>query len=542
MEWYNYYLIPIIYLIFMVLIGVVLFKKQETQEDFYVAGNKMNSGVLFATIFSTVVGANTYMGFSGMVYDDGFSMTWMLVAAGSAYFVLFYISGKIRRIAENYEVFTLPDIMSLRYSDSTAMLTTIFSLVALIGGAGGSILGIGIILNSVLGIDTTMAVIITSVVTIIYTTLGGLMGVALTDWVQSIIMVLGLVLVIIFGLQALTPENSWLFAITHGHESLDRVLGDDFMSVTDNVTFFMVFAWFVTFLPLNTISQTQIQRVYSAKNVATIQRISLLMVWFVALFMAFGLALVGGLGKALMPEIDNSETVFPILAMELINPWVGIIVVTGILGACMSTIDSNLLGAGIHVTRDIYEKNEVRKGNKVNDKQAIKITRWTLVIIGILSTIAALMTPSIMELLLATQKIFAGATFIPIMLGLLWKNANTIGALTGMVLGGGSTLISQLMGTGIDPVLIGILFSLIGTIAGSSLSKVESNKGELFQSKTITKKDNIFLSIILLGYIGFLFAMNFIDVWPILIVVTLIGLIISTVLLTIYIVPRKQKS
>src|SRR5699024_11648835 len=153
----------------------------------------------------------------------------------------------------------------------------------------------------------------------------------------------------------------------------------------------------------------------------------LLMVWFVALFMAFGLALVGGLGKALMPEIDNSETVFPILAMELINPWVGIIVVTGILGACMSTIDSNLLGAGIHVTRDIYEKNEVRKGNKVNDKQAIKITRWTLVIIGILSTIAALMTPSIMELLLATQKIFAGATFIPIMLGLLWKNANTIG-------------------------------------------------------------------------------------------------------------------
>src|SRR5699024_2667830 len=520
MEWYNYYLIPIIYLIFMVLIGVVLFKKQETQEDFYVAGNKMNSGVLFATIFSTVVGANTYMGFSGMVYDDGFSMTWMLVAAGSAYFVLFYISGKIRRIAENYEVFTLPDIMSLRYSDSTAMLTTIFSLVALIGGAGGSILGIGIILNSVLGIDTTMAVIITSVVTIIYTTLGGLMGVALTDWVQSIIMVLGLVLVIIFGLQALTPENSWLFAITHGHESLDRVLGDDFMSVTDNVTFFMVFAWFVTFLPLNTISQTQIQRVYSAKNVATIQRISLLMVWFVALFMAFGLALVGGLGKALMPEIDNSETVFPILAMELINPWVGIIVVTGILGACMSTIDSNLLGAGIHVTRDIYEKNEARKGNKVNDKQAIKITRWTLVIIGILSTIAALMTPSIMELLLATQKIFAGATFIPIMLGLLWKNANTIGALTGMVLGGGSTLISQLMGTGIDPVLIGILFSLIGTIAGSSLSKVETNKGELFQSKTITKKDNIFLSIILLGYIGFLFAMNFIDVWPILIVVT----------------------
>lgn len=542
MEWHNYYIIPIIYLILMIFIGMLLSKKQETQDEFYVASNKMNSGVLFATIFSTVVGANTYMGFSGMVYDDGFSMTWMLVAAGSAYFVLFYISGKIRRIAENYEVFTLPDIMSLRYSNSTAILTTIFSLVALIGGAGGSILGIGIILNSVLGVDITMAVIITSVVTIIYTTLGGLMGVALTDWVQSIIMVLGLALVIIFGFQALLPDSSWLFAITNGHESLGRVLGDNFMSVTDNVTFFMVFAWFITFLPLNTISQTQIQRVYSAKSVSTIQRISLLIVWFVALFMAFGLALVGGLGQALMPELNNSETVFPMLAMELINPWVGIIVVTGILGACMSTVDSNLLGAGIHVTRDIYEKNEVRKGNKVNDKQAIRVTRWTLVIIGVFSTVAALLTPSIMELLLATQKIFAGATFIPIMLGLLWKKANTHGALLGMGLGGGATIICQLLGTNTDPVIIGILFSLIGTIGGSLMFKEENDKGELFQAKTITKKDNIFLGIILIGYIGFLVGMNFINVWPLLIIITLIGLIISIILLTIYIIPRKKKS
>ncbi|MBY7144471.1 hypothetical protein KFZ56_15715 [Virgibacillus sp. NKC19-3] len=133
MEWHSYYIIPIIYLILMVIVGIVVSKKQDTRSDFYVAGNKMNSGLLFSTIFSTVVGANTYMGFSGMVYDDGFSMTWMLVAAGSSYFVLFYISGKIRRIAQDYEVFTLPDIMTLRYSNFAAVLTTIFSLVALVG-------------------------------------------------------------------------------------------------------------------------------------------------------------------------------------------------------------------------------------------------------------------------------------------------------------------------------------------------------------------------------------------------------------------------
>lgn len=542
MEWNSYYIIPIIYLIAMIVIGVAVSKKQQTRADFYVAGNNMNSGVLFSTIFSTVVGANTYMGFSGMVYDDGFSMMWLLVAAGSAYFVLFFISGKIRRIAQDYEVFTLPDLMALRYSNTVAILTTIFSLVALVGGAGGSILGIGVILNSILGIDTTVAILITSIVTIIYTAFGGLMGVALTDWVQSIIMVLGLVLVIIFGLQALSPDSSLLHATVNGHEALQHVLGDGFMSVTESATFLMVLAWVITFMPLNTISQTQIQRVYSAKNVKSIQRISLLMVWFVALFLAFGLALVGGIGKALVPDMSNSETVFPMLAMEVINPWLGMIIVTGVLGACMSTVDSNLLGAGIHVTRDLYEQNNIRKGKPVNEKHTLKIIRWTLVVIGVLSTVAAILTPSIMELLLLTQKIFAGATFIPIIFGLLWKRANSNGAIAGIILGGGSTVFCQIIGSTVDPVIIGILFSLAGTIIASLLTSEDNKKGELFMYKTVTPKDMTFLTLILIGYVSFLFGANFINVWPALIVTTLIGLIIGIILLIIYVFPRKQNN
>ncbi|WP_229683182.1 sodium:solute symporter family protein [Virgibacillus oceani] len=540
MEWNNYYIIPIVYLILMVLVGVMVSKKQQTRADFYVAGGKMNSGLLFSTIFSTVVGANTYMGFSGMVYADGFSMIWLLVAAGSAYFVLFFISGKIRKISQHYEVFTLPDLMALRYSNIVAVMTTLFSLVALIGGAGGSILGIGVILNSILGIDTNLAIIITSVVTIVYTTFGGLMGVAITDWIQSIIMVLGLVLVIVFGLQALSPDSSLIDATLNGHEAMRNVLGDGFMSVTESVTFIMVLAWVITFLPLNTISQTQIQRVYSAKSVSAIQRTSLLMVWFVALFMAFGLALVGGIGKALIPGMENAETVFPMLAMEIINPWIGIFIVTGILGACMSTVDSNLLGAGIHVTRDLYEQNNKRRGKPINEKHTILITRWTLVVIGVFSTIAAILTPSIMDLLLFTQKIFAGATFIPIILGLLWSKANSNGAIAGMVLGGGATIWCQVMGTTVDPVIIGILFSLAGTVIGSLALKEDNEKGQLFRFNTITQKDMGFLTVILVGYISFLVGANFLNIWPVLIVATIIGLLIGIVLLIVYLLPSQK--
>lgn len=534
------YIIPVVYLIAMVIVGIIVSKRQETRSDFYVASNKMNSGVLFATIFSTVVGANTYMGFSGMVYEGGFSMAWMLVAAGSSYFLLFFISGKIRRIAQTHDVFTLPDLMELRYNRPVALLTTAFSLFALIGGAGGSILGVGVILHTILGINTTIAILITAVVTIVYTTLGGLMGVALTDWIQSIIMIVGLILVVALGMSALVPDSGVIASSFQITDVLSEVVGDDFLSFTEGVTFVMVLAWVITFMPLNTISQTQIQRVYAAKSEQSIQRISLVMVLFVGLFTAFALALVGLLGKSMIPDIGNPETVFPLMAMEVINPFMGMIIVTGILGACMSTVDSNLLGAGIHVSRDLYERQQRGRGKVVNEKGSIVVTRWTIVIIGVLSTVAAVSTPSIMELLLTTLGLFAGGTFAPILFGLYWRRANATGAMTGIILGGLSTIIAVIANTSLDPVIIGIVFSIAGTVIGSLVSKEDFEKGDVFQFKSVASKDLKFLGIVSAFFILFLLGLMNLNFWPLLILITLLALTLSVVLLIINIFPKNK--
>lgn len=534
------YTIPLLYFVLMIVIGVVVARKQETRSDFFVASNSMNSGVLFATIFSTVVGANTYMGFSGMVFTDGFSMTWLLVAAGSSYFLLFFISGKIREIASQYEVFTLPDIMELRYSRPVALVTTFFSLVALIGGAGGSILGVGVILNSLLGIDTTTAIVITAVVTIVYTTFGGLMGVALTDWVQSIIMVVGLLLVLVFGFHLLQPDQTVMASVTNGGQALMDAMGPEFMSFTQGATMLMVLAWAITFMPLNTISQTQIQRVYAAKSVKSVQRISLLMILFVALFTAFGLALVGGLGSAIIPDIANPETVFPMMAMEVINPVIGMIIVTGILGACMSTVDSNLLGSGIHVSRDIYERYKKGKGQQVDEKKGLKVTRITLVVIGVLSTIAAILTPSIMGLLVMTMQFFAGATFAPILFGLFWKRANSTGAMAGLLLGGGTTLVTTIIGTTTDPVIYGIIASVAGVLAGSLLTDAEVKKGEVFNFSTVKKQDLPWFFAVVVFFTAFLIGVNYLNIWPLLIIITILALAVSVVMLLIYAFPKRS--
>ncbi|MFC3420028.1 sodium:solute symporter [Salinicoccus hispanicus] len=542
MDWSWTYLIPLGYLVLMVVIGVVAAKKNETRSDFYVASNRMNGSILFATIFATVFGANGYLGTSGQVYNDGFNIIWINICAGSAYFLLFFISGKIRGVAAKHEVFTLPDIMELRFSKQAAYLTTTFSLIAVVGGAGGAILGVGTILNSILGIDTTVAILITAVVTIVYTTFGGLMGVAVTDWVQSMIMIFGMVLIIVFGFVLLSDSSDNVNFLSSGMETLTNDLGPDFLSLTNGVTFLIIIAWAVTFAPLNTISQNQIQRVYAAKTQKTIQRVSLLMVLTISLFMAFGLALIGVIGKQILPGLENAESVYPMLAMEVTNPVIGMIIVTGILGACMSTIDSNLLGSGIHISRDIYERHKRSKGESITEKKSLRVTRTSLVIIGVFSTVAALMATSILDLLLSTLGIFAGGTFIPVLAGIYWKRMNAFGAITGQAFGGGATIIATVLETSVSAVLIGIIFSLIGTVGGSLLTSApEKFKAELFDFSTVTKKDIPWLLVVVVLFVAFIASLTNLALWPLLIAITVIALTASMIMLLIYILPRKNK-
>ncbi|ACL69299.1 sodium:solute symporter family protein [Halothermothrix orenii] len=531
MEWY--YLIPLVYLFLLLVVGFVIAKRQETRSDFYVASNKMDGSVLFATVMSTVVGANTYMGFSGLIYNGGLHFMWMLSGAGLAYFILFFISGKIRKIATKYEVFTLPDLVELRYSNPVALLTTFFSLIGLVGGIGGGLLGLGVILNSLLGIPTTTAIIVTSIITIIYTCLGGLWGVSLTDWIQSIIMIAGVAVCIVFGITSVTPGQSFVNGAFEIVNVLKQQLGTELVSPFAGLTFFMALAWTITFMPLNTISQTQIQRVYAAKNVKTIRGVSLLMIIFVAMVLTFGLAFIGILGRVALPGLKNAEAVFPQMSMKVINPALGILIVTGIMGAAMSTVDSNLLGSAMHVTRDLYERYMRYKNKSVDEKRILFISRVTIVIIGVISTIAALFTPSIMSLLLITMKIFAGATFAPVLIGLYWKRANAFGALLGEILGGMAVVINIIHPVvNLDPVIFGIIMAVLGTITGSLFTKENTEKGSIFSfANDISSKGWLAVIAIALLYFGWVISMNNYAMWPYFIITTVVLLVLSVVFL-----------
>lgn len=221
------------------------------------------------------------------------------------------------------------------------------------------------------------------------------------------------------------------------------------------------------------------------------------------------------------------------MSMKVINPALGILIVTGIMGAAMSTVDSNLLGSAMHVTRDLYERYMRYKNKSVDEKRILFISRVTIVIIGVISTIAALFTPSIMSLLLITMKIFAGATFAPVLIGLYWKRANAFGALLGEILGGMAVVINIIHPVvNLDPVIFGIIMAVLGTITGSLFTKENTEKGSIFSfANDISSKGWLAVIAIALLYFGWVISMNNYAMWPYFIITTVVLLVLSVVFL-----------
>src|SRR5699024_3245219 len=125
----------------------------------------------------------------------------------------------------------------------------------------------------------------------------------------------GVVLVIVFGTQLVSPDDNFATSFANVGHALSDALGADNVDLFSGITFVLVFGWWLTFLPLNTVAQTQIQRIYAAKSEAVMRRVSLMMIVFTALFMTFSLSLIGLLGRSLLPDLSNPEAVFPSLAL-----------------------------------------------------------------------------------------------------------------------------------------------------------------------------------------------------------------------------------
>jgi len=433
---FNYTELLFIFLYLLSLIGVGLLGRYSTKEntlgDFYLAGRGMGGFVLFLTLYATQYSGNTMIGFSGRAYRQGFTAL-VTVSFMCAIIGLYFIyAPKLQYLSKKYKFITLGDFIEYRFkSTRLTVLISIVSIIALGNYILTNLKAIGFIIEGVSGgkVSFVYAIIILSLIMVIYETLGGMRSVAWTDMIQGILLLFGVfaIFVIIYfqygglsyiinALENARPEF-WL------PPNLDEKR-----------------LWLSTILVVSigvAVYPHAIQRIYSAKNANTLKSSLKLMVFMpfvTTLFMVF----VGLVGASQFSGLDkiSSEQISILLLIDIAknNPsisWLLVLFISAAIAAIMSTVDSALLAISSTTTQDLYYKLKPES----NQKQLLLIGKSISWLIMLIAVILAIKLPHTIWQLFQIKLELLCQIAPSIFLGIHTKSINSKSMSVGLILG-----------------------------------------------------------------------------------------------------------
>jgi SSS family transporter len=420
----------------------------------------LSSAALFATWFGseTVFGASAQFLEGGLyaVIEDPFGASFCLLIFG-----LFYA-----RKLYGMNLLTLGDFFKVRYNKVTELTASLFLALPYLGYIAAQLVAMGLILNVVIDIPVWQGVVVSSVIVTLYTYAGGMWAVSITDFVQSIIIIVGM-----FALAYILSEKAGgvSVVISEMPEADMKFLPSfEFKEIAAYLA-----AWSV--LGLGSVpSQDVFQRAMSSGSARTA-------VW--SCYIAAGLYLTIAMlplyislcTKHLYPDqvAGDTQLTLPNMVLQHTALPIQILFFGSLLSAIMSTTSSAILAPA-----SIFSENLIRPLTKhrYSDKQFLMLTKICVLIFAALATIMACFRSNIYELVGESSILSLVSLFIPLTLGLYWKRSSSKGALLSMVAGMITWIIFEIIETPWPSLIPATLVSLLAMIAGSYAWPQEEEK------------------------------------------------------------------
>lgn len=459
------------YLVLLIAIGFYFSKKMKGMGDFLVAGRKLNLPLTTATLMATWTGAAAITGYAGWCYYCGYSMLWIAFATTPSLIIIgILFAKKLRKLA----LYTVPDLLKLRYDKKTGGVSAVLIAAYCIGVVAGEIMGGAAVMSTIFGWEFAHAMLLVAVIVIAYTTLGGLWAVAWTDLIQFLILSIGLVIAIPLTLKEV---GGW----SGLHISLAE-MDPAHLGIFEYAPYKMILAWFIIIFASNFIAPDIYQRMYAAKDERTARlAMGITGMWDTILTM---IALVLGMAAFVIfaGEIEG-DMALPMLIDKLFPGIFGAFVMVAIMAVIMSTADSLLVVASGTFVEDFY-KGFINP--KVTEEYALKLIRVMTIVSGLIALALAFYFESIMDSILFASSIYAAGLFIPVMSAFYWQRGTKEAAFISALLGGAVTIIWRIIygaEASIDPILPGIAISIVSFVVISLLTKTpEEEKLKPFES------------------------------------------------------------
>jgi len=442
-------IIFILYLVFLLGVGVWTYKFNKTQEDYLLAGRKLGPWVTAFSERASGESAWLLLALPGAAITVGLGEVWAVIGIIIGIIASwFLIAEKLREETERYDALTIPQYLHKKYNDSSNVIR-LFSAIIIafffLFYVSAQFHASGKVLNSLFDLDPVVGISIGAAIIIVYTLMGGFFAVAWTDLLQGILMIGTLVILPIAGYIELSESS---VPITHGLTKADEIFNNN------NHSFFMGKSGIAALVAalgglswgLGYLGQPHLviryMAIRSSKEVNIARKIAI--AWALpGITGAFLVGLVALLyfGPEYFSKIDP-EQAMPLLASELLHPIFAGLFISGAVAAMMSTADSQLLVSTSAVTEDFYHQY---LGKELTEDSLVKMSRIMILLLGLIAYGIAIYSQ------IADKKIFGvvsyawsglGSSFGPaLVMSLWWSKTTRKGIIAGLLTGFLTTII-----------------------------------------------------------------------------------------------------
>lgn len=451
-----------IFVYFLILAGIavwVILKRKDNTQDYFLAGRNIGWFVVGASIFASNIGSEHVVGLAGAGADNKLPMliyelhAWIVLILGWVFLPFYMRSG----------VFTMPEFLEKRFDSRSRWILSIFSIAAyVLTKISVTIYAGGVVVSYLLGIDFWTGAIATVILTGIYTVLGGMRAVVYTEALQTVVLVVGALVLTVVGLDEVGGWSSMKSTVSPEYLNMWRSMSDpDFPWLPLLISSTIVGIWYWC------TDQYIVQRALTAKNLKEARRGTIfgavLKLFPVFLFLIPGII---ALTLKMRGELhwDSADQAFPVLMSSLLPSGLRGLVAAGLLAALMSSLASVFNSCSTLFTVDIYKKLRPDTSEKKLVRTG-QIATAVAVIIGIIwIPIMQNISGVLYEYLQKVQSYIAPPITAVFLLGIFMKRINKQGAYVTLISGlviATLRIVLELVADQLDPS--GILFTL-GTV------------------------------------------------------------------------------
>ena len=460
----------ILYLVVSIAIGLYAATRVRNAKDYVVAGRSLPLYITIATVFATWFGSETVLGISATflkenlrgIVADPFGASLCLVIVGVFFAAAFY----------RMNLLTIGDYYRQRYNRTVEVIASLAIVASYLGWTSAQVIALGLVFNLMSGgaVSLQQGMLLGAAVVVVYTLFGGMWSVALTDFFQMILIVLGMLYI---GWVATGLAGGFGNVISHAAQAGKFEFWPK-VELRDILWF--LGAW-ITMMLGSVPQQDVFQRVTSAKNVKTAQRgaviggVMYFFFAFIPIYLAYAAVIVEPAETAKLLESD-AQHILPSLVLNHMPLFAQVMFFGALLSAIMSTASGALLAPSVTFTENILRGSF---GRHWTDKQFL----WAMraVVVGFSAVVLGFALNSdanIFHMVENAYKVTLVTAFVPLAFGLAWKRANVQGAMLSILLGAIAWLLSEALNPEglMPPQLVGLVWSIIGMVAGSLLPRL----------------------------------------------------------------------